>query len=809
MTDVSDRLRSALADRYLLERELGRGGMATVYLAHDLRHDRPIALKVLHPELAHALGPERFLREIRFAARLQHPHIPAVHDSGESAGYLWFTMPYVEGESLRDRLRREKQLPIEEAQRITHEAAQGLQYAHSHGVIHRDIKPENLLLTEDGNTLIADFGVARALAGGEASLTETGLAMGTPTYMSPEQASGARDLDARSDVYSLASVLYEMLAGEPPFTGATPQAVIARRFTENPRPLHTLRETVPRELEAAVARGLAKAPADRFQTVADFARALAQPARTEPVETSATERPRVPTTGVAPAESRARRRVPVAALALGLGFLVGLGVLFAWRRTHPGGNVEAGRSKRLAVLPFESVGDTSDRAFADGMSEEITTRLARVPGLMLVARSSALQYRRSNQTAPQFGRALSVDYVLDGTVRSATGPGGQKQVRITPELIRVADGTHLWSEPYEGVLTDVFRLQADVAGRVAEALGGTLGGGERRAVQRAPTTDLEAYRLYVLGRAEWTRRTPEGLERAAEYFRQAIARDSTFARAWAGLADAYALYQVYGVEAIPRDTAYARARAAALRAIALDSTLAEPHASLNQILRYGYWDWAGSEREVRRAIALDPNYATAHQWLAEHLLDTGHLTEGVAEARTAVRLDPLAPAPNTILGLGLWYWGRSDEAVGVFRTALARDSTAAVLWRNLFLLHLASGRSDDALAMLAARHDTSALARALVRARSDSRARATVLRAVSQSGQQVLIGTFGGGSLGHSRLARLYAFLGEREAALTELGRAVDDREPTLEWLKVDPLLAALHEEPRFAAAVRRIGLPP
>src|ERR1700741_3145900 len=269
---VPEALRDALADRYALERELGRGGMAVVYLAHDLRHDRPVALKVLLPELAASLGPERFQREIHLAARLQHPHILTMLDSGEAAGRLWFTMPFVEGESLRDRLRRERQLPVDDALRIAVEAARALDYAHKHGVIHRDIKPENILLTSDGSTLVADFGIARAL-GGDDGLTQTGFAVGTPAYMSPEQAAGDRALDARTDIYSLACVLYEMLAGEPPYTGPNPQALLARRPSEPGPPLRTTRD-VPPAIEQTVIRALAKAPVDRFSTAGELAQAL-------------------------------------------------------------------------------------------------------------------------------------------------------------------------------------------------------------------------------------------------------------------------------------------------------------------------------------------------------------------------------------------------------------------------------------------------------------------------------------------------------------------------------------------------------
>jgi len=308
---VPEGVRDALADRYTFERGLGRGGMATVYLAQDLRHDRPVALKILLPELAAVLGPERFQREIRFAARLQHPHILTVLDSGEAAGQLWFTMPYVEGESLRDRLRRERQLPVDDALRITIEAARALDYAHHHGIIHRDIKPENLLLTEDGSTLVADFGIARAL-GGDHSLTQTGLAIGTPAYMSPEQASGDKTVDARTDLYSLSAVLYEMLAGEAPWTGPTPQAIIARRFTEPVPSVRNMRPTVPEGVDQAIRKALSPVAADRFAGAGQFVQAL-QPSSTAAPAPSVSTAPTAPTVS---SVSPARPRIPVAALTL-------------------------------------------------------------------------------------------------------------------------------------------------------------------------------------------------------------------------------------------------------------------------------------------------------------------------------------------------------------------------------------------------------------------------------------------------------------------------------------------------------------
>src|SRR6476659_6802183 len=311
MTDLRAQLQEGLGGSYTLERELGRGGMAIVYLAQDLKHDRPVALKVLHPELAMSLGPERFLREIKLAARLQHPHILTVLDSGETRGRLWFTMPFVEGQSLRDRLRRQRQLPVDDALRIAQEAAQALQYAHSHGVIHRDIKPENLLLTDDGNTLVADFGIARGLQAGGGSdeqLTDTGLVVGTPAYMSPEQASGERTLDARTDVYSLGTVLYEMLAGEPPFSAPTMQAMIVKRLTEPPPSVRGARPTVPESVDLAIRKALAPLAADRFGTAAQ----LAQSRQVAPTGTSAAT---IAVAGPAAAEARADARSPAPAAA--------------------------------------------------------------------------------------------------------------------------------------------------------------------------------------------------------------------------------------------------------------------------------------------------------------------------------------------------------------------------------------------------------------------------------------------------------------------------------------------------------------
>ena len=451
MADLRDRLEAELRGRYTLERELGRGGMATVFLAQDLKHDRPVALKVLHPELAATLGPERFQREIQLAARLQHPHILTVLDSGETAGQLWFTMPFVEGESLRDRLRRERQLPVEDALRIAREAAQALDYAHQHGVIHRDIKPENILLTTDGNTLVADFGIARALAGGateqrstadrherrHAGLHEPGAGERRPARSTPGPTS------TRSGC-----VLYEMLAGEPPYTGPTAQAILLR--SGSPRSgaerARDARHSVPEAVDQAVQRALARSPADRFATAAEFApRARAGGADGHGIATPRRDAdrrvtPRRPgrATGGACA---AAIRSPLALLG-GLRDRAGRALRLAPR---PPGDAEAASggcrgAKLVAVLPFENLGDSDDAYFADGVTDEVRGKLSRLPGLEVIARGSSNEYKKTTKPPQEIARELGVDYLLTGTVRWEKGAGGASRVRVSPELVQVATG---------------------------------------------------------------------------------------------------------------------------------------------------------------------------------------------------------------------------------------------------------------------------------------------------------------------------------------------------------------------------------
>ncbi len=784
-------LKAALAERYTLERELGRGGMATVYLARDLKHDRPVALKVMHSYLADTLGPTRFLREIRLCARLQHPHILAVLDSGAVGGdagdkeQLWFTMPFVEGESLRGRLAREGQLPVAESVRVAREVAEGLHYAHQHGVIHRDIKPENILLS-GGHALIADFGIARALESHEAHddrLTETGLALGTPHYMSPEQSVGERSLDARTDVYSLGCVLYEMLAGEPPFTGPSQQAILAKRLTGTAPHLSTVRD-IPPALDRAVERALARTPGDRFGTAADFAAALDTAAQPETA---------------APAPAAPPRRRAWWPIALGAGVAVALvGGYLAFGKNGTSGNPPTASA---AVLPFVDMSPDQDQEyFSDGLTEELITSLSQVEGLRVAARTSSFQFKGRNADVREVGRRLDVGSVLEGSVRRSGN-----RLRIATQLVSVEDGYQLWAESYDRELTDVFAVQEEIARAIVAALRVELGVGEGDVLAAVPTQDLEAYDLYLRGRFAWNHRSATALPEAVRYLEQAVARDSSFARAWAALADAYILLVPYA--GASREDTWPKGRAAAEKALALDSTLAEAHTALAYGTMIYQWDWPAAEASFRRAIAANPEYPTAHHWYADLLAGRGRLEESLGEMRRAHALDPLSRIIGAELGWIYYLMGRNDEAKAQLRRTLALDPNYphGVFMMGVVLLN--EGRYPEAIeALLKAIElggDYDPLNAALVYAHARSGDRATARRLMDELTERVKRGDFG-----QFALAIAYTGMGETGRAIEALHRGIDGRDIFLAEIFFDPMLHPLRKDPRFRRVEERMGLP-
>jgi serine/threonine-protein kinase len=792
------RLQASLADRYHIERELGRGGMATVFLAHDLKHDRAVALKVLHAGPAEALGAERFLREVRLSARLQHPHILAMHDSGDADGQLWFTMPYVEGESLRIRLLREKQLPVDDALRITREVADALHYAHQHGVIHRDIKPENILLsgTVTGDrgvsggyhALVADFGIARALQGDtDERLTGTGVTVGTPLYMSPEQASGERELDARTDVYSLGCVLYEMLSGEPPFTGPTVQAMLAKRLTEPVPHLRTVRD-VPPALERAVTTALARSPTDRFATAAEFAGALESGRLGE---------------GVAPPDAdaarRSNRRISRPA-AIGLALLLLLVGAYAARRWMM--SSRAAPAASAAVLPFVDLSSEKDQEyFSDGLTEELITTLSQVPGLRVAARTSSFQFKGRSPDVHEVGRKLDVGTVLEGTIRKSGN-----RLRVSAHLINVKDGFELWSQSYDRDLADVFAVQEDVARSIVAALRLRLGPVRDAALAVRPTTDLQAYDLFLKGRFAWNQRTGPALREAVRYLEQAVTRDSTFARAWAALADAYILVVPYGGGS-PADT-WRKAQDAAGKALALDSTLAEAHTSLGYGNMIYAWNWQAAEKNFQRAIAADSNYATGHHWYGDFLAGRGRLTESLAEMARAHQLDPLSRQIGVEWGWVSYLMHRNDEAATHIRQTLALDPNYGQGHFRLGLVQIQQRQYPEAIASFKRSIDMNifypqaAAGLAFAYAASGNRGAATeIVNDLKARSARELVPPWS--------IAAAYAGLGDATQGIEWLNRGIDQKDIYMPENMFDLLLDPLRKDQRFSLVLKRMGLAP
>jgi serine/threonine-protein kinase len=736
-----------LADRYRLQEEIGRGGAACVYLAEDLKYGRKVALKVLRPGPGGGYEPGRFLREIRIAARLSHPQILPLHDSGESGGHLFFVMPYAGCESLRGRLSREGPLPVDEALRITRAVAGALAYAHRHGVIHRDIKPENILLQE-GEPVVADFGVATAIsaAGGDSVyVTDHGFAVGTPAYMSPEQATAEPGLDGRSDQYSLACVLYEMLVGEPPFAGSGARATMARHAVETPVPAGTRRPNVPGAVERALTRALGKEPKDRFESMADFAEALSAPAAEQPQ----------------PLISAART---------------------------------------IAVLPFvNAAADPELEYLSDGITDELIYALGKVEGLNVASRTSVFALKGVREDVRALGARLDVSAVLEGTVRRSGA-----RLRVTVQLTGVADGRTLWSERYDRALADAFEIQDDIARTIVSTLRSTLLRDLGDAAPVRYTSNPAAYHLYLKGRFWWNRRTQAALTEGIKYFEQAIAQDPGYALAYTGLSDSYALHLDY--RGAPVREGMERAKAMALKALELDESLAEAHTSLGWVTFVYDWDWASAGAQFRRAIELNPRYSVARQWYSWFLLAMGRTDEALAEGRMALELDPASVSIRRGMGWLEYYARRPALALEHLRKAVEMNPTAEENHRLLGLAYLSMGLLDPAEAAFReaiATSDSPALSTAGLGRVAARRGEPDQARAVLQRLQDWTRDRY----VNPAAFAMVHIELGEIDEAFAWLERAYQDRRGWLAYLKVEPDFDPLRADPRFAQFLGRMRL--
>jgi serine/threonine protein kinase/tetratricopeptide (TPR) repeat protein len=773
MDDVVDRLNAALADRYRIDHEIGSGGMATVYLAEDLRHERKVAVKVLRPELGATLGAERFLHEIKLTARLNHPHILPVHDSGEADGFLFYVMPYVEGETLRQRLDRERQLPLDDAVRIAREVADALSFAHGLGVVHRDIKPENILL-EAGHAVVADFGIARALtvAGGE-RLTETGMTVGTPAYMSPEQGFGEEGLDARTDIYALGCVLYEMLAGDVPFPGATGQAILARKAVEPVPSLRVVRDTVPLAVEGAVTKALAKVAADRFATAQEFADELT---RASTAELAARDLRPV---------SRARSGRTVA----GVTGVVLVAAAAWWLTTRAAGPTY----ESLAVLPLATfTQDPEQEYLVAGVHDALISELGQT-GLAVIGRATMIQYQNTEKQIREIASELNVDAVVEGSVFWAGD-----SVRIDARLVDGATQDRVWSGSYEGDPRDVLDLYRGFARAIADKIRLTLTPQAEAYLASAHPVDPETYEAYLRGMSYVDKETPAAIDTGLTYLRDAVERNPADALAYAGLAEGYA---TLGHSFAATSDAWPLARAAALRAMTLDSTLAQAHAALAMFKLYSEWDWAGAEQEFVRANELNPSLPMNHYHYAWYLRLLGRVDEAIAEHKRAQELDPLDLRHTAWLGGLYWIAGDYEKAIAEVQKSLEVDPDYTRSLLVLGSVYADMGRYDEAIAAherLFALTPLGAwpLGRTYALAGREDEARA--IAAQSEAAPPTPIGAFG--------LAVLYTALGENDAAFRWLN--YEHPFAWVPWVNSFPWFDPLRDDPRYQDLLRRMNLP-
>ena len=739
-------LQLALAGRYEVIRCVGKGASATVYLANDVRHDRPVAIKVLLADIASSVDARRFLREIRIIAKLTHPHILPLLDSGDAEGRPFYVMPFIPGASLQQCLHDHNPLSVEESVRYGSEVAEALAYAHAAGIVHRDIKPGNILITGP-HVLVADFGASRLLKPDvdDQSLTQRGYAIGTPLYVSPEQGAGESDLDGRSDIYSLGCVIHEMLTGRPPFVGRTASETIALRFRRDPDPVRSLRQEVPAHIENALLRAMARDPEDRFANAQDFALALSDNSRNA-------------------------------------------------------ANVRSTTLPSVAVLPFESLSaESSDDHFSRGVSEEIGDALARVRNLRVVARASRLPIEIKSDLQA-VGRQLGVGALVEGSVRRAG-----ENVRVAARLVQTSDGRQLWSESYTRKLEDVFAVQVEIAQTVARALEVELLGQSFTPVVTDPGVSLDAHELYLRARHAWNKRTEEQFNLSIEYFTQAIDRAPGFARAHAGLADTLVTVALYGTRE-PKKTV-PLAEDAAHEALSLDPTLAEAHAALGCTLAIYDWNWQAAERQFQRSMALNPGYATAPHWYAMQVLTPlGRFDEALDQLHLAGQLDPVTPAVAASPGSVLYAARRFDESVKWNEKMMKSEPQFFPIYHFLgqSLLQLgehllAINAFERALSLSGGSLE---LVASLAHARAitgDRKGAEELLASLEKSEKRRYVSP--------CWLAQVHLGLGNRERSLSLLEQGLTERAAEMSLLGVRPIFDHLRGEPRFNAIIDAVGL--
>lgn len=769
---------------YEIFEKLGEGGMGVVYKAHDVRLRRDVAIKFLPSELERDEGRlARFYVEARAASSLSHANVATIYEIDESGGEHFIAMEYIQGTTLRERIGAEL-LSIDSTLDLAIQIARGLYAAHQKKIVHRDVKPENIMITMEGNAKIMDFGLAKVTRG--TRLTGAGATMGTVAYMSPEQVRG-EDVDERSDIWAFGVVLFEMLTQRVPFKGEHPPAIMYEITNKDVPVVRELRKDIPPILESIVVKALAKNPQERYQHLGQVIADL------ETVKKGGAPTATVMLDPVRHSKFRW--------LIVGTVVILFAAIWFFFRPTSVSLRMNG---TTIAVLPFSNMGGNQETEyFSDGVTEDVLTRLGQINSFKVISRTTMMQYKGTKKTMREIGNDLHAGVVLEGSVRRDAD-----QVRITVQLIDANTDEHIWAQTYDRKFKDIFVIQSSVAQDVAIALQTTLSSEEIKKVDSKPTDNLSAYDEYLMGRYSWSKRLPDKLKNGIVHFERAIAEDSNYAIAYAGLADSYTI--LGNLNLLPPNETYPRAKLAAWKALTIDSNLAEAHASLGFAVMNYDWDWNLAEKELKRAIEINPNFATARSWYAYLLTVTGRFEEATVVRKKALELDPLSPVINADMGLTLYFARKYDEAVQQYIKTLEIDPTFVIANIPLAGAYVQKGLYNEAIAAIqqvtvgmsyaSVRHPIPIAALGNAYAASGRKDDAqNMLELLEEMSETQYVSPYWMGVL--------VAGLGRKDQALSWLAKGIEQHDGSMILLKVDPVFDNIRSSPRFVALLKRIGL--
>jgi serine/threonine protein kinase/tetratricopeptide (TPR) repeat protein len=776
---------SIFAGRYQIIEELGKGGMGKVYKVLDTEIKEKVALKLLKSEIAaDSETIERFRNELKFARKIRHTNVCQMFDLAKDEGSYYITMEYVHGEDLKRLIRKMGQLSAGQAVSIGRQLCGGLAEAHRLGVVHRDLKPQNIMVDEEGNARIMDFGIARSVKA--KAITGAGVMIGTPEYMSPEQVEG-KEADHRSDIYSLGIVLYEMVTGRVPFEGDTPFTIGVKHKSEMPKNPREINAQIPEDLGRLILKCLAKDKDKRYQSANDLAADLAGIEKELPTTEKLVSRRKAKTEQ---APRVGRRKYALYGAVVVLAILIVAAGIFLFR----------GRGlaiTSIAVMPFSYAGSggTEMEYLAEGMTESIINNLSQLPRLKkVIARSSVFHYKGKEIIPKAVGQELGVDAVLISRMNQRGD-----ELSISVELVNTLDSSRIWGNQYKKKVSEVFDFQKEISNSIAENLRLKLTGEELKRIGKRYTESPEAYQAYVRGRFFWNKRTEEGLKTAIGYFEQAVEKDPNYALAYAGLADAYCILPQYS--SFPQKEAFEKATPAAAKALELDDTIAEAHTAFANIHVFWDWDWEGARKEFQRAIELNPSYATAHHWYAFLLMFLGQFDESIEQITQAQELDPLSLIINANMGFMRYYARRYDEAIGYYRKAIEMDPNF-----NEIHWYLGMGYCQKKLYEEAIQELQRAVALSGWPKHQGSLGYAYVLAGKKDEAVKIVDDLKRKGQDKYYA-AIVYAALGDKDRAFECLEKSYKERSDDIPYVKIEPALDSLHSDPRFKALLKKINL--